>query len=843
MKRKQKYLHYLALACCLSTHALADTSEEAPREKATFKKHSPCKPGIKPTENRPLHSSTATALGWETTTDPNNLCGGYFTEPVVLSETPQPGSPVVTQTTINADAVTKLTANGESVLEGHVVVTQPGRIVKANKAYVNRDGETGHIVSIELFQEVSYEEHGKRILGSHAFIKLSDHTLSIDDVLYHFYQNQQGVEANSWGKAKKAEKEASGLLVLQEASFSNASPENPAWQIDAKKIVLDQEEGWGKAYNSTLRFFHIPIFSFPYYTFPIDARRKTGILQPAIGYSEDNGFDTSLPIYFNLAPNYDWLLTPRLMTERGLQWNNTLRYLSNRSEASAYLSYLPNDQQFENFKNSTFSSYPNNSTYSPYLDRLNDDSNNRGFLSVADRWVINDQWVSHLNLNYVTDDYYFQDFGSSGGFGNSNLGNTLSSQLFNQADVEYSGEHWSFTSLVQAYQTLHPINQPANIDQYRRLPEVDLNADYPDQWKGLGFNLESQAVNFGYQSDFTPNQPVGQRLHLRPGINLPLNWAAAYATPEVLWDMTAYNVQQPQPGQDTSTVRNLPLVDIDSGLYFDRQFNFSSHSYTQTLEPEIYYLYVPYQNQNQIPVYDTQLQPFTLSQLYVTNAFTGFDRIQNANQVSIGVNSRLLDGENGTQKLSMGLGMITYFQQPQVCLFSSCAPVTNSLSPIVGQLTYNQSPEWSTAANMAWDPNLQQTNNGSINLNYSGGHNHLGTVSYQFVRGTPGTNNSNLVQTGGSWPLAYHWNSLAYLNYNITQHTMQNIYGGLEYAACGWAFRAVTSRNFIGLTPTGNQYSTSYYLQLELTGLGALGNGNPSGLIMSTLPGYQNAFK
>ncbi len=841
--QKEKPLLWLSIAimCSAISSAYADPAEPK-REVASFKSPAPCKPRINAVKNRPLGASSATALGWVTTNDPSNLCHGYFSEAVTLSDNPTPNDPNASPTTITADAVTKLMADGESILEGHVVVTQPGRTVKANKAYVNRNGETGRITSVELFQEVSLEEHGKRLLGSHALFKLNDHTIVLDDVLYHLNHVQSSSEVNSWGKAKRIEKQSSGLLVFEEATYSNASPVKPAWEIDAKKIVINQEEGWGKAYHGVLRFFDTPILYSPYYSFPTDKRRKTGMLQPIIGYGQENGLDFSLPIYLNFAPNYDWTLTPRLMTERGLQWNNTWRYLSAHDEGSLYFSYLPNDRQFQNFKNTIFSTYPDNSTNSPYLSRLNSDSNNRGFLSADNVWKLNDEWSTHLNLNYVTDDYYFQDFGSGGGFGIANAGNTLASQLLNQYDIEYRGDHWNFTSLVQAYQTLHPVTQPANNDQYRRLPEFDVNASYPDAWKNFNLDLEGQAVNFGYQSDFTPNQPVGQRMHLRPGINYPINWAAAYITPEVLWDVAAYNVQQPQPGQANSTVRNIPLVDVDSGLYFDRQFNFSSSSYTQTLEPEIFYLYVPYQDQNQIPVYDTQLQPFTVSQLYMTNAFTGFDRIQNANQVSLGVNSRILNATDGTQKLSASLGMINYFAQPKVCLYSSCTPVTNTLSPIVGQLTFNPAAAWSTSVNMAWDPNLQQPNNSSLNLNYNGGENRIGTLAYQFVHGTGGTANSNLIQTGGSWPLSYHWSTLAYLNYNITQHYAQSVYGGLEYANCGWSLRLVASRNYTGLLGDKNQYENVYYLQLGLTGLGSLGSGSP-GELLSSLPGYQNAFK
>ncbi len=842
--QRSAWLRYLSAGLCASLMlSAAYAAKTTPRDKPEFIDPTPCKPSVTEEDNRPTGSSTADALGWVYSSDPSNLCHGYFAEPVSLTQNPTPGDPKALPTTITASGITKFTANGESVLEGDVIVTQPGRIVKADKAYIYRNGKTGRITSIELFQQVSLEEHGKRILGSHAFLDLENKTALINNVLYHLYHVQKKTgDVNSWGKASTITQEASGEIEMRNASYSNASPLRPNWEIKARKMRFNQDEGWGKAYGAYLKFLGVPILYSPYYSFPIDHRRKSGFLQPIFGYSNDNGIDTSIPLYLNLAPNYDLSITPRYMSIRGVQFNNLFRYLTKTSAGTLNLNYLPSDQQFIKFKNEVLSTYPNNTTYRPYLDRIQSDSNSRGLLAIQNYSVFSSEWDSHLTVNYVTDDYYFQDFGSSGGFGAANSGNMLSSQLLNQYDINYRGEHWDFTGLVQAYETLHPINQPANNDQYRRLPEFDLKGDYPDQWQGLDFTLDSQLINFGYQSDFTPNQPIGERAHLRPGVNLPLNWASAYFTPEVLIDAAYYDVQHPLPGQTTSTERNIPIVDVNSGFYLDRQFKIGKHPYTQTLEPELFYLLVPYHSQDEIPVYDTQLQPFTVNQLFSTNAFTGFDRIQNANQLSYALSTRLLDAENGAQKLSATLGVIDYFDRPRVCLTPNCTPTTESFSPAVGQLTFNPSAHWAATANMAWDPNIRQVNNGSLALNYINSDNRVASIAYQFVQGTAGSSNSNLIQTGAAWPLSYRWSTLAYVNYNINQSYLQSAYAGLEYKNCGWALRFISSRNYQGILINNvKQYENAYYVQLQLTGLGSLGSHKSEGLL-TTLPGYVNTY-
>ncbi len=805
----------------------------------------PCQPPTKSSKNpAPTQSTIAKKLGWVRTDDPANLCSGYFAEPIELVQKPLPGDIQGQTTRISATGVSQLKVDGKSILEGSVIVKQPGRIIKADKAFIYRNQKTGRIDKIELAGGVQLEEHGERIIGQHASIDLLNKTYAIDNVLYHLEQQQNQAKLSSWGTADQSTQGSDGIIRLHKATYSNASPETPAWIIKAKTIKLDRKEGWGTSYHTTLKFFHVPILYFPYYNFPIDARRKSGLLTPAPGHSKQDGYTLTQPIYWNIAPNYDFLLTPKWISTRGIQLNNLFRYLDPFGQGSIYMSELPNDQKFSEFKNNILTTYPNNSTYQPYLNRLNKDSNNRGFLSLQDNTRWNEEWSSNLNINYVTDDYYFQDFNNKYSPGNGAFNNSLSNQLLNQYDLHYSGEHWDFTTLIQAYQSLHPINQPFNNDQYQRLPEFDLNGQYPDEWAGLGFTASAQLVNFGYQNSFNSGQPTGQRLHLRPGINLPLNWASGYLTPEFLLDASSYNVQHLIINQTVTRDREIPIFDLNGGLYFDRFFKMGSHGYQQTLEPSIYYLYVPYENQDQFPIYDTQLQPFTASQLFSPNAFTGFDRIQNANQMSFALNSRILDSETSQQKLSTSIGFINYFTPRKVCLSTTpCAPDSSTISPIVGQITYNPFAHWSTSTSLAWDPNSKQANNGGFGFNYTGDTHEAIGIGYQYVRGTNGNSNSSIVQSGIQWPLSYRWSTVGYMNYNLTQHYPQTYYAGLQYRSCGWSLNFVSTRNYLGTLISGKQYDTSYGLQLSLTGLGSFGGGNNfNSNFENNFMGYQNNF-
>jgi len=804
----------------------------------------------------------ADELGWVPSNNPLAICGGYFKEPEFVKQFPNPGNIKNEPTTITAKGSISYATKGVSILKKDVTVTQPGRIVKADKAYIYRNSE-GKISQIILIGHVSMREKGKLIIADIGSLTLYPTTARLINAAYHVYSKTPYTPTlkgpfNAWGIAKRSTREASGIIRLKDASYTTCSPTNPAWQIHAKRIVLNKKKGVGKAYGAVLTFKHIPIFATPYYSFPLNHKRKTGFLTPKLGFSTRSGADFGFPFYWNIAPNYDLTITPEWLTKRGFELTTYFRYLSERSTGYIYFNYLPNDRVFEEFRNNAFNTFGNGALYNqnfyaPYLNALKSMHNYRGFVTMADETHFNSDWTAHVNINYVTDPYYFADIGGTqGGFSTAN-------QLLNQIDLEYSGWHWELKGLLQAYQTLHIINQTQNpaLDQYQRLPDLIANAYYPDALPHMDFYWNSEATNFSYQSSFTPNKPIGQRLHLRPGISFPIYTAGNYITPQLWLDATGYNVEHLQPGQVKSATRVLPIFAVDSGLYFNRQFHLGNTEYTQTLEPRLFYLFVPYKNQNDLPNFDTVLLPFSFQQLFAMNRFTGDDRLDNANQISLGLTSRILNTETAEPILKADLGFIYYFQNPRVCLSAGCAQPKHHLSPIVTDLTYYPTHQWSLTGSLAWDPNLRQTNNAGININYKGNNNRIVNLGYVFVHEngtsivtTTVTPPSNIYSNNTSqftfstiWPIVKKWSLVGYIDYNINRRRIDTLYAGIQYDTCCWALRLIMQRSYVSTTVDNNGglrngFDNTFYIQLQLKGLGDFGTADTGRLLSSTIPGF-----
>lgn len=804
-------------------------------------------------------NSYAETLGW--VSGANNLCQGYYQEPTIVVKYPHPGSAEKEETTLSADLPSLVSESGISILQGNVTLTQPGRQITANKAYLTRNAKTGKITLIDMLGDVHIREAGKLLVAEKVHLDLRDNSMQINEGVYRFSNALNAAALNAWGTIKSGHREPSGVLELGRATYSTCPPTSNAWRVIAERLHLDKEKGEGQAYNSFLEVKNVPVFYSPYFTFPLDNRRKSGFLFPTYGYSSPGGVTVSAPYYLNLAPNYDATITPALYSLRGLQGNLNFRYLTDYHNGAFNFSVLPDDSAYQNFKSSAAQTYAGIPNENVYLSRLNNSSNTRAYASYIDSAVFNPHWSSSVNLNYVNDDYYFQDFGPTPAV-------VATDQLLNQGDVTYMGNNWNFLARLQGYQTLHPINDQFIENQYSRLPELDLNADYPNQGYGLDYQALSQFVYFDQQNDFLTGNPMvtGQRYNFAPAISWPMANMSGYFDPKLQLETTFYNLKnQPVPSFAENISRVLPIFDIDSGLFFDRSFNFLSKTYRETLEPRLFYLYVPNKQQDQIPLFDTTLPPFSFEQMFQTNRFTGIDRIGDANQITGALTTRFLNSD-GEEKLRASVGEIFLFQQHQVeCVdqgLGNCVPDPTrgeNISPIVGELSYDLNPVWSATSDLAWDPNSTRVDNGSFNLIYNYGK-RLFNIGYYFVRNadvqdqtisawgqppfaTPEQENVDRINLGLSLPITEHWSALADWNYNLgTQHSQVYFYGA-EYDSCCWATRFVMSRTLTAVDQLGRaQFNTAFYIQFQLKGLANFGYNNPSNLIASMLPGYKDEF-
>ena len=808
--------------------------------------------------NRSL-SSTEAQLGWVSTQE--GICGGYYQEIFSYPSSSLTSLPIEKiPIEINADE-SFLYQKGTSIMLGNVKVSQPNRSLTGDKVYIYRQSSV-NVTNIDIYGHVKLREYGKLLIAKEAHIALSRHSGYLIDVLYRILlKNTKTVNepTNAWGKAKRVEQINKEVMKLQQVTYTTCSPTAQTWQIAAKDIVLDKQKGIGITRDAVMRYKGVPIFYMPYWRFPIDHRRKSGFLFPNINYSSRSGVIISMPYYWNISSNKDATITPVFYTQRGTQLAGQFRYMTHHSLGIFNASYLYNDKAFARFKTQ---------------ELLTFSSNNRAFFTWKDQSTWNNHWSSHINYDWVSDDYYLADF---------NYPSVLTmNQLLQEADIHYVNNIINFSAQVTHYQTLHPVNQTAVGNPYNSLPRLDFNVAPSDSAGKFNYQFNNQLVYF--HRDLNPGEtlvpPAATRLNIQPSANWLFTKEAAYFNPKLQLSMTGYEISHQLAGFSSHIQRVIPILNIDSGLHFSRELMLAS--YRQTVEPRFFYLYVPFINQNSIPLFDTGLNQFTYDNLFSTNRFTSIDRIGDANQLTYSLTTRFFSERSGDEKFSASVGQIVYFKNRQVNL---CSPVdlivnssagttcanpqavpgltsaTETFSPIAGLLNYHFNPQWSTTANIAWDPTQHVTINSGVNIQYHPLPNHLFNLSYDYIRfgdilnspsatsssvAMSSTNNFNRIGFSFAWPLLNNWSTVGGLTYSINRAYAQTYFYGLEYQTCCWAFRVTAGRSFYALNKNNNpEFNSLVYLQWQFKGLSTIssgGNNTLSTFLKSNIPGYQDNF-
>jgi len=794
---------------------------------------------------------SAELLGWVTG---DNVCGGHFGDP------PIPGGdkplPPLKSTPVSISANSaQLNYTGVSTLSGNVELSQPGRIVSAQQANLVTD--QGDYKTANFKGQVTIREPGRVAVGKEAQLDLKKQWYRLKDAIYRLFVANN---LSGWGSASQVTQPPSGITELKNITYSTCPPQSRAWNLTAEQLDLNQNTGRGYAANAVLYTHGIPVLYTPYLNFPIDNRRQSGFLYPQFGFGSQSGFGLGVPYYWNIAPNMDDTITPFIHAKRGLQLSNQFRYLTQTSNGIFKFSFLPNDTEFRRFQETEPRLVKPNT---PGINDLTDANPTRSFISWTHQTQFNSDWSAAVDYNRVSDDYYLQDIGG--------VPAIAQNQLLQQGRLNYIGDDFSFLANFQAFQTSHPVNQPFVDNQYNMLPQLLLTSRLAPKPNALNYEWRAEIVNFTKTAN--PGEPAtppsGQRFNFMPAVSLPMSNIAGYITPKLGAEVTQYSLGDQPMGFSNEISRALPIFDIDSGLYFQRNTSYFNHGYTQTLEPRVFYLYVPYHNQSDIPVFDSSLQPFSFNQLFLTNRFAGSDRIGDANQVSFALTTRFLDNNTGDEKFSAGVGMIKYFEKRRVtiCQTPNCIDnpysvgSTSSKSPVspaVGQMTYHFNPDWNVTANAAWDPNSGQTQNGTVAFQYNPLPNHIFNLGYSYIRQgdfftlpsettppKPGNSQFNLSQptTSFAWPLNDRWNILGSFSYSLNQNHALTYFSGVEYNSCCWAIQVVVARQFSAFDMFGNpQYNTGVYVQWAFKGLAKVAANDPTALLLTNIPGYQDNF-
>ncbi len=578
-------------------------------------------------------------------------------------------------------------------------------------------------------------------------------------------------ERNARGSAGVLEINQEGRLQLADVGYTTCPVESEDWIILADSIELNSTTGVGTARDLKLRFKGVPILWAPYMSFPITDARKSGILTPEIGSTGRSGNELSIPYYWNIAPNYDATFTPRLLTARGLQMGAEGRYLFERSEGTAIVEYLPDDSQY---------------------------NSNRHLVSFDHQTLFDNGWRNVIDFAEVSDNQYFEDLGGS-------LSISSITHLNRSLLVDYYGENWSMIGLFQDYQTIDeaiaPIDEP-----YQRLPQIRASGFWPGGALGLDYGINGEIVNFNRDIGVT-----GWRLNVVPGVELPVVKPGWFFVPSVKLDHTQYDLENRLPGEDLEPSRTLPVASVDMGLHFERLMS-GAEGRIQTIEPRLLYVHVPFEEQDQLPVFDTILPDLNLVQLYRENRFLGVDRIADTDQLSVGITSRIMETGSGRELMSVTVGQALYLSEQSVTLPGQAMATADSSDYIAelrfliyDNLNFDVGHQWSQTG----------TTRSEARLQYRPASNKILNVAYRYRR-------DSLEQgdISWSWPLAQSWNFVGRFNFSIRDSQALEQFYGLEYESCCWGLRLVGRRHIS--TRDGTQDS-SIGLQLVLKGMTSVG--------------------
>ncbi|HSW11627.1 MAG TPA: LPS assembly protein LptD [Solimonas sp.] len=673
------------------------------------------------------------------------------------------------QLTLNADQAS-LAEEGFSKLTGSVRVQQGDKVLIADQMDFN-DSERRLLINAEsVFRNADVSIRSKK-----AEYDLDTETGVFSDSEFTMPSR------SARGRAARMELDREGHAQLDGVRYTTCAPRSHGWQLRASHIELDKEKGFGTARNARLKFLDVPIFYAPWFRFPIDDRRRTGLLFPTFGESDRTGIDLQQPLYINLAPNYDATLTPRYMSERGTQINTDLRWLLRDSTGRARYEHLSEDQETGEMRD--YLTFNHQSRFNPRTG---------------------------LELQYAgaSDRQYFEDFG--GRIDYSSLTHLeRSARLTYQAPVAYR-----LQALVQDFQTL--TQNIAQIDEpYRRLPQLLFEAETRKAFLDTRAGFRGEYVNFAREDSVQ-----GQRVDLHPYLRMEQEGAAWFARSTLEYDYTSYQLSDAADGQDTGPTRSLPSFSAETGLRFDR---ITSNGELQLLEPRAFYLYTPYANQDDQPNFDSGEPDFEFTQLFAHNRFLGHDRISDANHVAIAASLRQLDPLSGVTRFNASIGQLFRLEAPRVTLPGGTAPDSGG-TDFIASLDYRISRYWRSIAAAQWSPSDNEFNRTSLGLAYRGERRRL-DLGYRYRQDTlDPADPQNLEQTDVILftPLVQRWSAAARWRYSLADSQTLDTQAGLEYETCCWALRTSWRRY---IATSGGEYSTGIYFQLELKGLTRIGTG------------------
>lgn len=717
--------------------------------------------------------------------------------------------------------------------KGNIDINQGNSRLQADEVQLHQkqaEGMATPVRTVDALGNVHYDDNQVILKGPKAWSNLNTKDTNV------WKGDYQMVGRQGRGTADVMKQRGENrYTILENGTFTSCLPGSNTWSVVGSEVIHDREEQVAEIWNARFKIGPVPVFYSPYLQLPVGDKRRSGFLIPNAKYGSSNGFEFMLPYYWNIAPNMDATLTPHYMDKRGgVMWENEFRYLTQAGQGLFELDYLPSDSVYSN-------------------DHPSDDNSRRWLFYWRHAGVMDQVWRFNIDYTKVSDPDYFNDF-------DSKYGSSTDGYATQKLSVGYAVQNFDATVSTKQFQVF----DRQNSNSYSAEPQLDVNF-YQNDVGPFDTHVYAQAVKF---VNTNGSLPEATRVHLEPTINLPLGnrWGSLNTEAKLLathYDQTNiddYNSDSSHNPLASSVSRTMPQLKVDGKMVFERDMVLSP-GYTQTLEPRVQYLYVPYRDQSKINNYDSTLLQSDYSGLFRDRTYSGLDRIASANQITTGVTSRVYD-DAAVERFNVSVGQIYYFTESRTGDDNINWEKDNKTGSLVwaGDTYWRISDKWGLRGGIQYDTRLNNIANSSSAIEYRQDDERLVQLTYryaspEYIQATLPTystaeqyrNGISQVGATASWPIVDRWSVVGAYYFDTNTHSPADQMLGVQYNSCCYAIRVGYERklngwDYNGSTGGQSKYDNSIGFNIELRGLSSNYGLGTQQMLRSNIMPYQSSL-
>lgn len=760
----------------------------------------------------------ATAVAWACTAAP------AYAEAAALGETClfcKPDSAAVRQPAV------EIRRSGEEALPADYTRISADQVEGQSRVGVRAEGD----VIVERNRQVlnaewaEYDQQADVVRAGDRFVLYENGAAVSGKTLEYHFDKETGtaqdlhLEAEHEGRRFQAVGSEARLLggrqyELQDVQFNTCNRGDASWYIHAGSLRADYGKGIGVAQNARFVFGGVPVLYTPWLDFPLNGNRKSGFLVPDLEIGSD-GTRLEVPYYLNLAPNYDATVSAGLVGTRGVRFGSEFRYLKPAYQGGIHAVYMPDDR----------------------LSR----HNNRYHARWTHRHRFADGISAGIDFNQVSDDDYYRDF-----YGQDDIAANvnLNRRAWLEDRRSLLGGRLDSRLEVQKYQTLANRNGYKN-EPYAVLPRV--SSVWQKNIGGTKVRVDAQFARFDHKK-----RQAGSRFVLYPSISHRFANDWAYFQPKAGIHYTYYSLNAFGHQEQRRLSRTLPVFNADAGLTFERETRLWRNDYVQTLEPRLFYNYIPTKQQNDLPDFDASENSFSYEQLFRENLYSGNDRINASNSLTAAVQTRFLNRADGSERFRAGVGQKFYFRDDNVLLDGSISRERRSRSDLLAFADGKITDSISAHTVLHYNQNRRQMQNVDAGLMYNPEAGKTVAVRYKYGRHEPiflqGDREYHYgklqqISIGAQWPVSKNLYVVGRLNYGLDNKQFVDQMAGLEYkSSCGcWSTTLAAHRYVNGIDGNNRStYKNGVMFTLQLKDLSSLGK-SPKEQLRLAIPGYSTS--